>query len=382
MQKYRRRNRISLSLRQRLIELVKVSCISSLCLRVFVLFVAFFWNSGFLKLVCLFGIFVYIMTFLIAKLKKYSEKYHWNYYILHAETCFFVCCFLSMFGFGYGVEIQLVIMIVLSYFTVAQSKVVSYSVAFFEIILFLYLYYACPVDYSADNDKIKPLLFIANFITLSFIFYQIQVIFKVGKYLKIIVAENQKRYFDSKSSHDRLTEVLNVYSFKELLTLKLLSSDFNISSLAFISINIVDFHAINNSGGYAAGDKVLKLCAKTLRNSCESDQLVARVGGDRFMVAIFNEDEEYVKKLAESILDSIKFNQLSIYKISLELNIGICFSYFTSFNHINKIIQEAVLNMDLCKQRQENVCFSIYKSSADKKYGLWGGGFYGRTSDI
>jgi diguanylate cyclase (GGDEF)-like protein/PAS domain S-box-containing protein len=57
-----------------------------------------------------------------------------------------------------------------------------------------------------------------------------------------------------------------------------------------IFIDIDRFKAINDEHGHAAGDEVLKMVAKTLKNSARSFDVVARWGGDEFIAVIANVD--------------------------------------------------------------------------------------------
>ena len=59
-----------------------------------------------------------------------------------------------------------------------------------------------------------------------------------------------------------------------------------------IFIDIDRFKCINDEYGHPTGDEVLKMVAKTLMNSARSFDVVARWGGDEFIVVIANVDRE------------------------------------------------------------------------------------------
>jgi diguanylate cyclase (GGDEF)-like protein len=56
--------------------------------------------------------------------------------------------------------------------------------------------------------------------------------------------------------------------------------------LALISIDIHQFKSINNTYGHAAGDTLLKSIAGRLRHGLSESDLVARTGGDEFLVLL------------------------------------------------------------------------------------------------
>jgi diguanylate cyclase (GGDEF)-like protein/PAS domain S-box-containing protein len=59
-----------------------------------------------------------------------------------------------------------------------------------------------------------------------------------------------------------------------------------------VFIDIDGLKCINDECGHAAGDEVLKMVAKTLMNSARSFDVVARWGGDEFIVVIANVENE------------------------------------------------------------------------------------------
>ena len=90
----------------------------------------------------------------------------------------------------------------------------------------------------------------------------------------------------SMALHDHLTGLANRRQFKlrgqDLFALARRSG----CQLTLLNIDIDDFKSINDTYGHAAGDAVLVYVANTLRTCCRESDLLARVGGDEFVVLL------------------------------------------------------------------------------------------------
>lgn len=84
--------------------------------------------------------------------------------------------------------------------------------------------------------------------------------------------------------HDNLTGLANRHQFslrgQDLFALSKRSG----RPLTLLNIDINDFKSINDTYGHAAGDAVLIQVANMLRSCCRKSDLLARVGGDEFLV--------------------------------------------------------------------------------------------------
>jgi diguanylate cyclase (GGDEF)-like protein len=90
----------------------------------------------------------------------------------------------------------------------------------------------------------------------------------------------------SMALHDPLTGFANRHQFdlrgQDMFTLAQRSH----RPLTLLNIDIDDFKSINDNHGHAAGDAVLVQVANRLRACCRASDLLARVGGDEFVVLL------------------------------------------------------------------------------------------------
>ena len=65
------------------------------------------------------------------------------------------------------------------------------------------------------------------------------------------------------------------------------------------------FKRCNDVGGHLHGDEVLRLMAHALRGACRATDLVGRLGGDEFLVVLFDANGEGVRRLVEAAHESL-----------------------------------------------------------------------------
>ena len=87
---------------------------------------------------------------------------------------------------------------------------------------------------------------------------------------------------------DPLTETLNRRGFERELARSLAYVKRYEASAALIYIDLDRFKPVNDRHGHAAGDAVLKAIAATLLRQVRASDVVARVGGDEFVVLLWN----------------------------------------------------------------------------------------------
>jgi diguanylate cyclase (GGDEF)-like protein/PAS domain S-box-containing protein len=86
--------------------------------------------------------------------------------------------------------------------------------------------------------------------------------------------------------HDPLTDLPNRALFQEHLTVAIANARRSGDGGAVLFIDLDDFKLVNDSFGHAVGDELLVLVAQRLRESCRAGDVVARQGGDEFLVLV------------------------------------------------------------------------------------------------
>jgi diguanylate cyclase (GGDEF)-like protein/PAS domain S-box-containing protein len=92
--------------------------------------------------------------------------------------------------------------------------------------------------------------------------------------------------------HDMLTSLPNRRMFEEVLDLALARARRRGQSVAVLYMDLDNFKLVNDSLGHAAGDELLRELANRLRHSVREADVVARQGGDEFLVLLGDLDPE------------------------------------------------------------------------------------------
>lgn len=90
----------------------------------------------------------------------------------------------------------------------------------------------------------------------------------------------------SMALHDHLTGLANRHQFNLRGQDMFVQAQRSQRPLSLLNIDIDDFKSINDTYGHAAGDAVLIQVANRLRACCRESDLLARVGGDEFVVLL------------------------------------------------------------------------------------------------
>ncbi len=104
---------------------------------------------------------------------------------------------------------------------------------------------------------------------------------------------------------DPLTGLLNRRSFGMRLLSEIDATKRTGRGCAFAIVDVDDFKSINDSGGHQHGDDTLTAIARTLQHTTRIEDVVARYGGDEFVILFPNVDrrlgEEFVERISATL---------------------------------------------------------------------------------
>ncbi|ERK30423.1 GGDEF domain-containing protein [Clostridium intestinale] len=146
---------------------------------------------------------------------------------------------------------------------------------------------------------------------------------------------------------DYLTGIYNRRQFDEYIKERIKNSTEN-KSFSAILLDLNEFKSINDRFGHKIGDEALKDSVEIIRRSLNTDDFIARFGGDEFVIItdIYNEQtlDKVVNRIRKNV-ETFNINNLKPYNINFSIGYDIysCNSKMEAdefFKHIDMLMYE------------------------------------------
>jgi diguanylate cyclase (GGDEF)-like protein len=157
------------------------------------------------------------------------------------------------------------------------------------------------------------------------------------------------------SQTDELTGLLNLRAFNLLLEKELARVSRSRQTFAILMVDVDNLKQINDSFGHSAGSRLLQAVAHTIGNCVRNADVVARYGGDEFVILMSDTGPEQARLCAERIRNAVRNSPLDIkgQRLSTTTSIGIA-SFPDSVAEAEKVLDKADLALYRSKQNGRN----------------------------
>jgi diguanylate cyclase (GGDEF)-like protein len=180
--------------------------------------------------------------------------------------------------------------------------------------------------------------------------------------------EDSRRYLREQANTDPLTRLSNRRSFFQFATAALAQMHRQSEHFSLVMIDIDLFKRINDTYGHHAGDYVLVQTSKVLLNAIREGDILARIGGEEFVVA-----SPYTNRLASIVLSERlrKAVEQSIFdfegnQIPVTISLGIS-TLSEDDNDIDKLMAVADNRLYIAKQKGRNRLCAADKSNGSDR---------------
>jgi len=162
--------------------------------------------------------------------------------------------------------------------------------------------------------------------------------------------EEQRR----KAMHDALTGLPNRESYQQRVKQEIHRIERYGGTLSLMVCDIDLFKRINDSYGHLAGDKVLKIIAKSLQRNLRDSDFIARFGGEEFVALMPETSAEEAKIVAEKLRTKIESSPFNFKKEPVQITISFGISQFASGETIEKVFERADKALYKAKENGRN----------------------------
>ncbi len=216
---------------------------------------------------------------------------------------------------------------------------------------------------------------LAGFLILDLIFLPVELRQKVTFYniiITIILAMPISFFVGSKlmEVHLLTAQLENAVNFDTLTGLCTRASFYERLSqmenvpLVMIIADIDHFKGINDTYGHQAGDNVLKQFANTLRRYCREDDVIARFGGEEFIILLRVKTIEDGQLAAQRLCDVIRERIFLVDERQVQITASFGVSHVDSIREIEETIYRADLAAYRAKKEgRDRVC--VYDPELD-----------------
>ncbi len=193
------------------------------------------------------------------------------------------------------------------------------------------------------------LTFAASSGTLFYILYK--------RTIRIIIKLKEK------SSIDQLTELYNRSFIEPFIESEIHTAKKDKQDVSVIMVDLDHFKEINDTYGHAVGDHVLAIFAQVVLKCIRKTDIIARYGGDEFIVVLPNTDTDTAKSVAERIREDVSKTHIppldGVVISSINCSVGIS-TYPEHCDSKNSLIRTSDLALYMAKRSGRN-CIKVYQ---------------------
>lgn len=127
--------------------------------------------------------------------------------------------------------------------------------------------------------------------------------------LRTLELESANRALDLQARTDALTGLLNRRGFESQMAFALAMARRSGRPLSLITVDVDHFKKVNDTYGHDAGDEVLRRLALTLQDRLRASDVIARLGGEEFVVLLPDTDLVGAQAIAQALVHAMAQQQ-------------------------------------------------------------------------
>ena len=177
-------------------------------------------------------------------------------------------------------------------------------------------------------------------------------------FLASVLIEYQQ-HLSHLATQDPLTRLLNRRGLNDALHVSVAHASRQGLPMAAIVLDIDHFKRVNDSFGHDTGDQVIRLVGDILSRMSRASDVVARTGGEEFLLVLQDTGLDAARTIAERIRLAIGEHPLLVDEQHIPVTVSLGVSGAAGEVNLDKLIQEADRAMYLAKQGGRNQVASV-----------------------
>ncbi len=200
------------------------------------------------------------------------------------------------------------------------------------------------------SEVLVPVFYITTAVGYFLIAYSV---IRLANYLKSVKVLEQTAFYDPLTkAYNR--NFIEEYIKEELRKAKRLKEEF-----CLLLIDLNDFKEVNDKYGHNAGDVVLKKVVEKLKRNLREYDLIARWGGDEFLVVLPAEKGSNILEIVGRLVDEFK---ITYGDVTVTLSVG-----YACFPHDGDTLDKLIEMADSRMYRSKSVFKEVKKYALDDK---------------
>lgn len=157
-----------------------------------------------------------------------------------------------------------------------------------------------------------------------------------------------------KAMHDSLTGLPNRESYQQRLKQEVERINRYGGKLSLMVCDVDLFKRINDSYGHLAGDKVLKIIARSLQRNLRDTDFIARFGGEEFVILMPETSATEAKIVAEKLRNKIESSPFNFKKEPVQITVSLGLSEFAQNETADEVFSRADKALYRAKEQGRN----------------------------
>jgi len=180
--------------------------------------------------------------------------------------------------------------------------------------------------------------------TFTFIMARFSPLLLVAYVTSILASDilNAKKRITELSQTDDLTGISNMRAFNEILEKEIAGAARYSYPLSILMIDLDKLKAVNDQYGHNTGSALIRHVARLMKEGVREADILARYGGDEFVILMPHTDTRGAELVAERILELIETHPLNVdgFRLPASVSIGIA-SYPENVGHPGTLMDKA-----------------------------------------